>query len=140
MLSVLGFILSFIFLILAGIHFNWARGGQWALDNALPQTIEGKRLFTPRKIDSAIVGLGLLLFASFYGIKSGLINFDLPSWIINYAGWIISSIFLLRAIGDFKYVGFFKKIKNTKFGEMDTKIYSPLCLFLAIVGYLVELF
>jgi len=48
------------------------------------------------------------------------------------------SIFLLRAIGDFNYVGFFKKIKDTNFGKMDSKYYSPLCLVIAIMGFAVK--
>ena len=37
-----------------------------------------------------------------------------------------------RAIGDFKYVGFFKRVRGSKFARMDTLVYSPLCLLLAL--------
>ena len=57
---------------------------------------------------------------------------------MQYTGWIISILFFIRAIGDFKYVGFFKKVKQTTFGEMDTTYFSPLCLVISMVGILIE--
>jgi len=40
----------------------------------------------------------------------------------------------LRAIGEFKYLGFFKKIKNTEFAIADSKLFSPLSL---AIGFLI---
>ncbi|WP_281635816.1 DUF3995 domain-containing protein [Flavobacterium marginilacus] len=45
----------------------------------------------------------------------------------------------MRAIGDFNYVGFFKKIKLAKFGKNDTKYFSPLCLIIGILTLILEL-
>ncbi len=90
-------------------------------------------------MDSAIVGAGLTAFGIFYAFKSGLIASGLPEWIMNYGGWIIPIIFLLRAMGEFKYVGFFKKVKNTEFGKLDTKYFSPLCLVIGILGIIIQL-
>jgi len=135
----LSIILFSIFTILAIIHFNWAMGGKWGYDGALPTNEKGERILNPRKIDSAIVGVGLLGFGLFYLWKSGLIQLGLPAW-VAYAGWIIPAIFILRAVGEFRYVGFFKKIKTTDFGKMDTKLYSPLCLLIGVMGLLVAIF
>jgi hypothetical protein len=55
----------------------------------------------------------------------------------KYGLWILMTLFILRAIGDFKYMGFFKKIKNTKFGQNDTKYFAPLCLIIGILTLLV---
>jgi len=136
----LSIILFSIFIILAIIHFNWVIGGKWGYDKSLPTDEKGKRILNPRRIDSAIVGFGLLGFGLFYLLKSGVINFGLPGWIYTWAGWIIPVIFILRAIGEFKYVGFFKKIKTTDFGKMDTQLYSPLCLMIGVFGVLVALY
>ncbi|PTT14637.1 DUF3995 domain-containing protein, partial [Flavobacterium sp. HMWF030] len=51
--------------------------------------------------------------------------------------WIIIFIFILRAIGDFNYVGFFKKHRNSEFALKDTKYYSPLCLLIGVLTLLV---
>ncbi|AUS05183.1 DUF3995 domain-containing protein [Pseudotamlana carrageenivorans] len=132
--------LSAIFLILALIHFNWIFGGTFGLNASLPTNLEGKRVLNPKPLETVIVGLDLSFFSLFYILQSGLITFTLPHWVISVGGWLIPSIFLLRAIGEFKYVGFFKRIKHTAFGKMDTKLFSPLCLVIAIMGFLVQLY
>jgi hypothetical protein len=96
-------------------------------------------VLNPTKWDSAIVGLGLISFGFFYLSNSSLIPKILPDWLITYGGWIIPAIFLLRAIGDFRYIGFFKKVKNTDFGKRDTKYFSPLCLILGIMGIIIQM-
>lgn len=111
MLTILSLIISTVFFLLAIIHFNWFLGGTLGFDVALPTNEEGKRVLNPNEIDSFIVGLGLFVFGFFFLIKGNIVKFYLPSWMINYTGWVIDGIFLLRAIGDFKYVGFFKKMK-----------------------------
>ena len=135
----LSLILTAIFLILAAIHFNWALGSEWGFDAVLPINEKGEKLFKPRKIDSAIVGIGLTLFALFYFFQTNLVAVEIPTWVYKYGGWIIPSIFLIRAIGDFKYAGFFKKIKHTKFGRMDTKFFSPLCFVIGVIGFVIQL-
>lgn len=96
-------------------------------------------MLNPRKIDSAIVGLGLFGFGSLYLIHTGLLVWDLPEWLVHIASWIVPGIFLLRAIGEFKYVGFFKKIRSTSFAKRDSKYYAPLCLGIGIIGFIVAL-
>lgn len=136
MLSILLFI---IFVILGFVHFNWMFGGKWGLDKALPTKENGERILNPGKTDSGIVGIGLLMFGAFYLLKSELIVINIPDWIVKFGSWIIPTIFILRAIGDFKYVGFFKKIKKTTFGKRDTKLFSPLCLIIGTIGFVIKL-
>ena len=93
----------------------------------------------PGLYECFVVALGLLGFGIFSLIKVRIILFHLPGWLLKYGLWIIAALFLLRAIGEFKYVGFFKKVNTTKFAKMDTKYYSPLCLFIAISGIILEL-
>lgn len=133
-LITLAIINSSIFLVLSAIHFFWALGGSWGFDKALPTNLEEIRVLNPKKIASAVVAIGLLLFAIYTLIYGHLISFSLPNWLNNYGILVISAVFLLRAIGDFKYVGVFKKIKSTAFGQRDTRYYSPLCLLLSING------
>jgi len=137
---ILSIILSIIFIVLGLIHFNWVIGGTYGFAASLPTKENGERFLNPRKIDSAIVGIGLTAFSLFYLFKSSLISYQLPEWILTYGGWIIPAVFMLRAIGDFKYVGVFKSIKTTDFGKLDTKLFSPLCLIIAIFGILIQLY
>jgi hypothetical protein len=39
---------------------------------------------------------------------------------------------LARAVGEFRYVGFFKRVRGSRFARLDTLIYSPVCLLLAV--------
>ena len=140
LLITLTIINSSIFFVLSVIHLYWALGGEWGFDKALPTNMEGKRVLNPKKIDSTIVGLGLLLFSFYLLIYVNIVSLDLPNWLMTYGIWFITGLFFLRAVGDFKYIGFFKKIRNTEFGRLDTRFYSPLCLFLSISGIVILLF
>ena len=134
---IISFILAIVFLSIALIHFNWVRGGTWGFDNALPSNEKGERLFTPLKIHSLIVGIGLLTFSFFYINMSNVVTLPLPESITKYIKWIIPSIFIIRAIGDFRHVGLFKKVKNTNFSLYDTKYFTPLCIIIGVLGYIV---
>ncbi|MBJ6367935.1 DUF3995 domain-containing protein [Snuella sedimenti] len=136
---IISIILSLILIGLGLLHFNWVIGGTFGFSASLPTKENGDRVLNPKKIDSAIVGIGLTAFGFFYILKSELIEHNLPEWIMKYGSWIIPIIFILRAIGEFKYVGFFKSVKKTDFGKLDTKFFSPLCLIIGIFGILMQL-
>ena len=131
-------LLDIIFVTIAVLHFYWGLGGRWAFDKAVPTNERGERVLKTSSESCFVVGSGLLLFASYYLMHVINIELPLPVIIQNSIGWIIPSIFLLRAIGEFKYVGFTKKIKDTTFGKLDTAYYAPLCLLIAALGFAVE--
>lgn len=139
MALIISIVLFFILFALGMLHFYWAIGGKWALEGALPQSETGKIILTPKPFASIIVGIGLVVFGLFVLIKSKIIFFDLPVWLNQYGLLFLSFLFVARAIGDFKYVGFFKKIKKTSFGILDTKVYSPLCVFIGILLFIIEI-
>lgn len=133
-------IFNTIFLgLIAAIHFYWLLGGRWGIDAAIPTSKDGKSVFQPRPFETLGVALGLLFMAFLHIDKIGFIELNLPIWIDNHALKIIVFIFLIRAIGEFRYVGFFKKIKNTRFARLDTKLYSPFCLLLSINAFITSL-
>jgi glucan phosphoethanolaminetransferase (alkaline phosphatase superfamily) len=139
MITILSIILLVVFTSLGFIHFYWLLGGEWGLENVIPT--KDNQTSTPSipKFATLIVGLVLVLFGIIYLIKSGLTNVQIPNWVANYGYWIIPAIFILRAIGDFKYVGMFKKIRNTDFAKSDSKLFVPLCLTIGIIGILIQL-
>lgn len=136
---ILSVILSAIFIVLGMIHVYWVIGGTLGLEKSLPTKENGERVLNPKKLDTALVGIGLIIFGVFYMVKSGLISYNPPAWIMDYGSWIIPSIFILRAVGEFKYVGFFKSVKNTGFGKLDTRFFSPLCLTIGVFGIIANL-
>ena len=125
--------------LIAVLHFYWLLGGRWAIDAAIPSVKNGKSAFRPGIFSTLVVALGLLFMVLIHLNKIGLIALPLPKWTDTYALKIIAFIFLIRAIGEFRYVGFFKKIKHTKFARLDTKFYSPLCLLLSINALITSL-
>ncbi len=125
--------------LISFIHFYWLLGGKWGGDAALPTSADGKLALQPRIFETLVVALGLLFMALLHTYKVGLVELNLPSWIDTYALRIIAFIFLIRAIGEFRYVGFFKKIKSTKFARLDTRLYSPLCLLLSLNAFITSL-
>ncbi|QLC65225.1 DUF3995 domain-containing protein [Flavobacterium sp. LPB0248] len=138
-MSIISLLLFLIFATISGIHFYWGFGRKWGSKEAVPTKDDETPLFTPGPISSFVVAVGTLLFGVLYLIKFGFIQLTLPVWIDKYGFWFIISIFALRAIGEFNYVGFFKKHKKSQFGVNDTKYYSPLCLLISILTLILEL-
>lgn len=137
-ISILSIVVSFIFLSLGVIHFYWAFGGEWAMKEAVPTKEENENSgFKPPAFATLFVGLTLVISACLYFIKANLIAVDLPKW-TNFILWILPTLFLLRAIGEFNYVGFFKKVKNTGFAKWDSKLYSPLCLIISLFCFIIS--
>ena len=60
----------------------------------------------------------------------------IPRWIFRWATLGISVLFFLRAIGEFKLVGFFKQVRDTPFAFWDTWLFSPLCLLIAVIAFM----
>tara|TARA_B110001452_G_scaffold28366_1_gene22278 strand:+ start:22 stop:225 length:204 start_codon:yes stop_codon:yes gene_type:complete len=50
-----------IFIILSLIHWNWVFGGNWGFEYSIPTNLEGNKIFYPKKIESSIVAIGLLV-------------------------------------------------------------------------------
>ena len=139
MTSLLSIFLFLIFLFLSAIHFYWAFGGRWAKDAGIPTNESNSKVISPGFLSTVIIALGLLGFGVFVLAERKILSIPIPTPVNKYGLWIIATIFLVRAIGEFRYVGFFKKIKHTRFGRNDTNYYSPLCLVIGILTIILEL-
>ncbi|HPG26670.1 MAG TPA: DUF3995 domain-containing protein, partial [Myxococcota bacterium] len=64
----------------------------------------------------------------------GLWTPGLPPWVARVGIWALAVLFALRAIGEFRYVGFFKRVRDTRFARLDTLVFSPLCATIAILS------
>ena len=124
-------LLAIIFATLSALHIFWAFGYNWGLEKAVPTLPNDitQRALNPGPIPCGIVALGLAAFALFYFDKVFGWQLPFPNWLTLAIGWGVPSIFILRAIGEFNYVGLFKKVKGTPFSEMDTRYYTPFCVF-----------
>ncbi len=129
---VLSIVIAVIFIFLALLHFFWAFGGEWGISATIPTDLNGRRIFNPGWLGTILVAIGLLFFALIDLCAIGILAVPFDSNYVLYCMYLISGIFFLRFIGDLKYVGLFKKYKQSAFASRDTYIYSPLALFLSL--------
>ena len=112
---------------LAILHLYWVAGGSVGLNSALP-TVDDTPIFTPGPVATAAVALLLAGFA----IVALALGFGWVSapWFpyATFMGFALGTILILRAVGEFRYVGVFKRIKTSKFARYDTWLFSPFCL------------
>ncbi|MEL6974277.1 MAG: DUF3995 domain-containing protein [Bacteroidota bacterium] len=122
-------ILALIFIVLGGLHFYWAFFGMKNPEKLYPGRKDGTPMdYTPGKLASSLVGVVLFLFAFlFLNRFLQLYAFAFEFYVL----WGIGILFLLRGIGDFKYLGLFKSVRETAFAKMDTRFYTPLCFCIA---------
>ena len=126
---ILSILIFTIMLTAALIHFYWAFGGQYGLRSSGPSLEDGKNFIPSRWLIFTVSCL--LLSLSFLALQ--LVNpMSLLEDHIHFFGYGIALIFIIRAVGDFKYVGLFKTIYNSSFAQLDTRYFSPLILILGI--------
>jgi hypothetical protein len=114
------------------LHVYWAGGGSAGAVAALPER-NGEPIFRPGPASTLVVA-GLLALAAMLVLAHAGRGpaAALPRWIITFGAPVAAVVLLARAIGDFRYVGFFKQVRDTRFARLDTLIYSPVALLLGI--------
>lgn len=130
MISSLAVVLCTVFVMLALWHVYMAFAKSSGESSAVP-TVDGKPLFVPSKKSTLAVAFVLFLFALLIAATAGMVSLGVPKNLLTWACYALALGLLARAIGDFKYVGFFKKVRESRFAWMDTLVYSPLCLLLS---------
>lgn len=130
---------AFIFFLLAALHLYWvlARGG--GMDATIPTDSNGRKLFRPGRAITLAVAFGLFVFGLCNIAFAGWLDSGLNPLYIRFGILFISLIFLLRTIGDFRYIGLSKRHKQSRFARWDTRLYTPLCLALAVTHWLLYL-
>ena len=124
--------------LLSVLHVYWAFGGTWGIAAAIPVT-GGRSAFTPSRATTFLVALGLATASLVVLLQGRILRLGLPSRPVTWVTIGLGLIFLARAIGDFRLVGFFKQHHGTLFAVRDTWLYSPLCLLLALGFFVVSL-
>lgn len=134
----MGILLAVIFAVLGLIHVYWAAGGK-ALSNAVVPTLGGARAFEPSRAGTLAVAFGL--FAAMAAVigSFGWFGDVIAGSVFRAVTLMIALLFLLRAVGDFRLVGFFKPASDSAFAYWDTLLYSPLCLVIAIAAAFVAI-
>jgi hypothetical protein len=129
MAYVVGGVVASVLTALAGLHLYWAAGGHWGADANVPE-VSGRPAFTPGPAACVVVA-GLLLLAAATVLATMIGPAALPAWLPRTATFVVAFVFSARAVGDFRLVGFFKRVRDTRFARLDSTVYSPLCAALA---------
>jgi hypothetical protein len=107
------------------LHIYWASGGRWLFEKAIPTG--GSTSFTPGPLLTLAVAVALGGFAA---LVLAVVNDVGPAstrWLVG-AGLVV---FVIRAIGDARVVGFTKTIRGTPFAVADDLYFTPLVVLLA---------
>jgi len=133
------------FLVLALVHVYWAAGGQWGIEAAIPKLPVAPDLaasagvraamvkaFNPGPATTLLVAGGLALISLLVALRAGVLADPVDHWALQGSIAALAVVMLVRAIGDFRLVGFFKTVTGSQFARMDSMYYSPLCVLLGL--------
>jgi hypothetical protein len=133
--EVVGVIGALVLTAIACLHLAWAAGVEWGRAEVIP-TVDGRPTLAPGRWATVVVAVLLLAAADLY---IGAAHGRAPTWLFRLGSAVVATILLARAVGDFRTVGFAKRVRDTAFARRDTTVYSPLCVALAVCGYAVAL-
>lgn len=131
-MSRIGLAVAAVLLVLSALHVAWALGLGPALDGVVPE-VDGRPTFVPGPLATLVVAACLAGAAGTVLTRAGLWEASpLPAPLASWGTWALAAIFLARAVGDFRLIGFTKRIRGTTFARRDTWLYSPLCAGLGL--------
>lgn len=112
---------------IAAVHFYWAAGGTRGVHLAIPSAPGAKSqpVFTPGPGGTAAVGVLLLAGAA---VATGHLLPSSQATLLR----LMAAVFSVRAVGERRYVGFFRRVKDTPFAVWDARLFSPHCIALSL--------
>lgn len=111
---------------IAALHVAWMFGARWGRRVVLPE-VEGRPAFVPSRLLTAFVAAAFAAAGAVVVIAS---RSESPPWAwLTVAG---ACLFALRALGDFRLVGLTKRVLGTPFARWDDRLFTPLCVLLAV--------
>lgn len=114
---------------IGGVHVAWAAGLRWGLIAAVPSE-GGRPLFRPSAPTTLLVAIALFAAAWLTFALAGLVPSPVSNAWLWPAGVVAALVFAARAVGDFRYVGLFKRVRGSKFARQDDALFTPLCFAL----------
>lgn len=142
MTSLFAILLAAVLALISALHVYWALGGQWAStalvptlpNGADPETPDGRLSFNPGPFAMVAVAVLLVVAAMVALGAAGTVTLPVPQVWVRFSIWALAVVLFLRAVGDFRYVGLTKRVRETPFARLDTTLYTPLCLALSALA------
>jgi energy-converting hydrogenase Eha subunit H len=122
-----------VFALLGAVHVFWALGGRLGFVSAVPE-VNGQRAFTPTPAATFAVALALFVASALVLGRAGVFSSLVPAALFKWPLIVMGLVFLVRAVGEFKLVGLFKRVRGTSFARWDTWLFSPLCLGISLAA------
>jgi hypothetical protein len=131
MITAIGAIVVLVLVFLSALHLYWLLGGTFGKSAVVPERA-GQPAFRPNAGATAAVAVGLLAAAGVVALRAGVTSALAGGPIVRLGTWAVAAAFLLRAIGDFRLVGLFRRERATRFAKWDARLYTPLSLFIGL--------
>ena len=122
--------LTLVLSSLSAIHVYWALRGV-GTTASVPSRPDGTPVFRPGRAATLGVALALGLAAVLVAGRAQLIAVGLSPVLLRVGVWGVAVAFAARTIGEFRYVGLFKRVRGTPFARWDTRLFTPLCAAIA---------
>lgn len=122
-----------MFALLGALHVFWALGGRLGFGAAVPE-VDGQRAFTPTPAAIFAVALALFVACGLVLGRAGVFGSLAPAALFKWPVLVMGVVFLARAVGEFRLVGLFKRVRGTSFARWDTWLFSPLCLGISLAA------
>lgn len=120
-----------VLFVLAALHVVWVARGRSA-SATIPTRADGTPLFRPGPASTLLVAAALALAGALVLARVSAPANALGARWIPVSTWMLAAVFALRCVGEFRYVGLFKRERSTRFARWDTWLFTPLCAALAI--------
>lgn len=127
----------FFFIFLAILHANWLSGRSRFAGLITPTDGNDRMLFRPSPLLLVFLCIISVISATLNLGWVGLLPFGPYRQLCGYGIAVIGTLLLLRAIGDFRYIGFSKRHSNSRFARADSTLISPLCLLFSLTHFAV---
>jgi hypothetical protein len=113
------------------IHLYWAAGGDVGRTAAVPTRTGDRPVLHPSPIATLSVAVGLAGVAVVVLVRAQVVPAIGSPALYRWGAWLAGGAFALRVVGEFRYVGLFKRVRGTRFAAWDGAVYTPLCAVLA---------
>ena len=136
MLNIVAGGLTLVLLILAAIHVYWAIRGV-GTSAGVPSRRDGTPVFRPGRVSTLGVAVALFIAAMLVVGRAQPAAAGASPLVARVGVWGVAAAFALRTVGEFRYVGLFKRVRGTPFAKWDTRLFTPLCAAIAIAALVV---
>jgi hypothetical protein len=123
--------LASVLLALAALHMFWAIRNRFEGSSVVIPKVGDRPVFTPSRTATLAVACALGAGAFVALAQGHALGFAAPPP-VRWAAYAAGFAFTARAIGDFRLVGFFKRIKGTDFARWDYYLFAPLSALIGI--------